>query len=126
MPEEIPDHVRVFRCVDAEEGILIEADGSTRPKSSAFSDHRLDGAMSVYLEDEMLADGKTPQDLLDLWPGYRLCYHTVGEYRELGQVIVRQPHGSFPGHANVTDGSGRRSASRRTKLAKSARWLDLE
>lgn len=123
MTADIPDGVRVFRCVK-EDDVVDKGDGTVRPKSSVFSDHREDGAMSVYLEDEILAEGKKPEDLLKLWPGYRLCYLTAREYRDLNQHIERAPDDVFPGHANVTDNAGKRSAGRRTKLAEKARWLD--
>jgi hypothetical protein len=123
MPDHIPDDVRVFRCVK-DEDVIVQDDGKVRPKSSVFSDHRDDGAMSVYLEDEIIAAGKKPEDLLTLWPGYRLCYLTAGEYRQLNQRIVRAHDDAFPGHANVTDGAGKRSGGRRTKLAQKARWLE--
>jgi hypothetical protein len=123
MEQAIPDDTRVFRCVRADAIVVDDVTGRERPKSSVFSDHKEDGAMSVYLEDEILADGKKPEDLLQLWPGYRICYLTVGQLRELGQVIVRASIEEFPGHANVTDAQGKRSNGLRTKLAKRAEWL---
>jgi len=126
MTSEPDDDVRVFRFVKRDD-IVRQEDETVRPKSSAFSDHRSDGAMSVFLENEILDGGRSPEELLQLWgEEYVVCYHTVREYRELGQVIAPAAIDEFPGHANVTDGAGKRSAGRKTKLAKSARWLTAE
>jgi hypothetical protein len=49
---------------------------------------------------------------------------TAAEYREFGQVITVAPDDAFPGHANVNDARGKRSAGTRTRMAKRVRWLD--
>jgi len=124
MADEIDGAVRVFRFVKEDD--VMPTENGERPKSSCFSDHREDGAMSVFLEDEIVAEGRKPEELYEIWPGYRVCYHTVAEYRELGQIIRRKKIADFPGHANVTDRTGKRSAGRKTRLAKTARWLDRD
>jgi hypothetical protein len=107
------------------DGIVSNEDGSKRPQSAIFSDHRADGAMSVFLEDEIVAQGRQPEELFDVFdPTYEVCWHYVDEYSDLGQQIERAESEEFPGHANVTDSSGKRSAARKTKLALSARWLE--
>jgi hypothetical protein len=95
-----------------------------RPKSQAFSDHPADGALSMFLSDEMEAAGKTVADLGKLWPGYRVCWITVGQVCALGQEVVRDPIEQFPGHAAVRDRSGRRSAGTRARLAKAVKWCE--
>jgi hypothetical protein len=81
--------------------------------------------MSVFLEDEIIAAGKSPQDLFQVFdPTYEICWHYASEYFDLGQNIERAKDDIFPGHANATDLTGRRSGSKRSKLALSARWLE--
>jgi hypothetical protein len=123
MSEDIADDVRAFRLVRPDDVVHDDLTDKDRPKSSVFTDHPEDGAMSVFLEDEILAAGKKPEDLLSSWPGYKICYLTVGQLREYGQLIARAPADNFPGHANVTDSSGKRNGGRKTKLAKGAQWL---
>lgn len=119
-------HIRVFRLVRPD-GIMSNEDGSSRPQSAIFSDHRSDGAMSVFLEDEIIAAGKTPYDLLQVFdPTYKVCWHYASEYFDLGQDITRAKDDIFPGHANVTDITGRRTGTKKSKLALSARWLESE
>ena len=119
-PSAPSDECLVYRLIKPE---WIAPDG-TRPKSQAFSDHPEDGALSVFLSDEMEAGGKTVSDLKQLMPGYSVCGATVAEFRTLGQVIVRDPIDVFPGHAAVRDVTGKRSGGARSKLAKTVRWYD--
>jgi hypothetical protein len=81
--------------------------------------------MSVFLEDEILAQGRQPEELFTTFdPTYSVCWHYADEYFELGQQIERSKEDIFPGHANVTDRTGKRSGGKKTKLALSARWLE--
>jgi hypothetical protein len=74
--------------------------------------------MSVWLEDEIKAEGRLVTDLLERWPGYWIYSLTVDDLRgEFGQVVSREPVSDFPGHALVRDPSGKRTAGRRTKMA---------
>jgi len=77
--------------------------------------------MSVFLSDDMERAGKTLEDLLKAWPGYRVCSFTVDELRDCyGQEVVRMPIDEFPGHAEVIDTSGKRSSGTRSKMARGA------
>jgi hypothetical protein len=117
--QPVPDDCVAFRLIKPE---WVKPDGQ-RPTSQAFQDHPRSGAMSVYLEDEIHEAGRSPVELLDLWPGYRLCHITVGRLREeFGQVIDRVPDDSFPGHALVRDPAGKRSAGTRSRLASAVTW----
>jgi hypothetical protein len=68
---DIPDDVRVFRCVREDEVVLDEVSDRSRPKSSAFADHPEDGAMSVYLENLIVA---ADRNLRIYW----LCGQDIG------------------------------------------------
>lgn len=114
------DHCLLYRLIRPD---WVAPDGN-RPKSQAFSDHPADGALSMFLSDEMEAAGKTVADLAKLWPGYRVCGITVGQVRALGQQVVRDPIEEFPGHAAVRDLTGRRSGGTRAKLAKAVKWCE--
>jgi hypothetical protein len=115
---DVPDECRLYRLVRPD---WIKADGE-RPTSQAFADHPSDGAMSVYLADEMERAGVTVDDLLARWEGYSVCWFTAGELRKLGQIVSRDADGVFPGHGAVRDRTGRRSARTRSDLARLARW----
>lgn len=107
------------------DGVMHNEDGSSRPQSAIFSDHPSDGAMSVFLEDEIVAAGRSPEGLFQVFDSsYEICWHYASEYFALGQNIERAKDEIFPGHANVTDTTGKRSAGKRSKLALSARWLN--
>ena len=123
--DDLPDTCRVIRVLRPSD-LMPASDGKTRPKSSAFTDSRRDGAMSVFLEDDVIAAGKQPEDLLALdmfEPGSVLAYHELGYYRNNGQDVRRRPIDEFPGHANVRDTTGKRSGGIMTRMAKSARWM---
>jgi hypothetical protein len=107
------------------DGVIENEEGSKRPQSAIFSDHKADGAMSVFLEDEIVAQGRQPEELFQAFdPSYEICWHYAEEYFSLGQRIERSKDEIFPGHANVTDRGGKRPAAKRSKLALSARWLE--
>jgi hypothetical protein len=59
-----------------------------RPSSAAFQDHPDGKQMSVFLSDGIADAGCTPEELAAKLPDYKLCYLTVGELRELGEVII--------------------------------------
>jgi hypothetical protein len=120
IPSVPSDECLVYRLIKPE---WVTPDGS-RPKSQAFSDHRDDGALSVFLSDEMDAEGKTVADLRKLMPGYSVCGASVAEFRALRQTITRDPTDLFPGHAAVRDVTGKRSGGTRSKLAKVVRWYE--
>jgi hypothetical protein len=103
-------------------------DGKERPSSQAFSNSKEDGSMSVFLEDQIAAEGSTIEDILKKQPGYRACWWTAKELRnEFGQVIAREPVDDFPGHGGVKHTTGTsRPGSVRTKMAIKARWHDAE
>jgi len=74
--------------------------------------------MSVYLEDEIALAEKRPGDLQEIWPGYWIfCLTGKQLQEEFGQQVSRDPQDDFPGHALVRDPSGKRSPSKRSKMA---------
>ena len=82
--------------------------------------------MSVFLEDGITFDGKTPDEVLklDKWLAYFLCEFTAGYLRrDLGQLIERSPIECFPGHGNlIHPGGPNRPGGVRTKMAKNCLW----
>lgn len=107
---------------------LVRPDWITpdRPSSAAFQDHPDDGQMSVFLSDGIADAGCLPEQLVTELPGYKICRLTVGELRELGEVVTRSKSDFFPGHANCKNANGDRSGSVRKKLAKRVKWLELD
>jgi hypothetical protein len=99
--------------------------GRFRPQSSEFSDSPKDGAMSVFVEDWVLAANETLENLLGKFPGSRMSWLYASEYQDENQVVEAAPDDDFfPGHAAVRDRNGKRSARTRTRLAQASRWLD--
>jgi len=116
--EEISEDCKALRLVRSD---WIK--DNDKPSSIAFQDRRESGAMSIFLEDDILNDGESVENLLALWPNYRICYLTVGELRsEFKQEIERKNIDEFPGHALVRDLSGKRSQGTRSRMAQKARW----
>jgi len=112
--------IRVSNVVNLEDGRL-------RPQSSEFSDSREDGAMSVFVEDWVLAANETLESLLRRFPGSRMSWLYASEYQKENQVVEAAPQDDFfPGHAVVRDRGGKRSAGTRTRLARASQWLDLD
>jgi len=123
--DDLAGTCRVFRVIRAEE-VMPDADGRERPKSSCFSDSREDRAMSVFLEDDLLAAGITDPGLLlaHFSAGSRLSWLPLSMYREEQQIVTRAPIPEVAGHALVrTPGGRRRSSGVRTRLAKASRFL---
>ena len=119
--DDVPDETRVVRVVRP--GDVMTSEGVLRPKSSAFTDSRVDGAMSVFLENDVLADGQAIEDLLGLSifeDGSTLWWLPMSYYRENGQIVTRRKIDEFPGHANVRDAVGKRSAGKMTRMAKAS------
>lgn len=82
--------------------------------------------MSVFLEPDIIAAGRRPDELLHtnrFETGSRLSWVTLSFYRQQKQIVTRRPVDWFPGHANVRDESGRRSGGKKTKLAGESKWL---
>jgi len=120
---EPSDDCRAFRLIRPD--WVMDDEGVKRPTSQAFADSAEDGKLSVFLEDEIRAAGKSPEDLLGLaeFPRYRLCWIRVGALRSLDQLIERDPQPIFPGHALVSNvNKGRRSTGTRRKIAFAVRW----
>lgn len=116
VPDKIDRSCRAFRLIKPE---WVKTDLTPiRPSSVAFQDHPEDGAMSVYLEDEILLAGLSVEELQKGWDGYWVFALTVGELREaFGQEVVRDPQPKFPGHGAVRDISGKRSPKKRSRMA---------
>ena len=89
--------------------------GRFRPSSQAFLQNGPDGLVSVYLESEtahgaVAAEGPEPY----------LAAITVGELRELGLGIVRDPSSGGPGHCEIT---GRKTRGILNRIARQAQWV---
>jgi hypothetical protein len=89
-----------------------------RPSSQAFQDRPESQAMSVYLADDIVAAGRSIDELQKLWEGYWIFSLTINQLRDdFGQEVIRDPQANFPGHALVRDPSGKRSAGKRSRMA---------
>lgn len=114
--DAIADSVRALRLVKAE---WVKTELSPpAPSTQAFQDRRESGAMSVYLEDELLAAGRSLEDLQKRWDGYWIFSLTVGQFRDdFGQDVLRDPQADFPGHGLVRDPAGKRSQGKKSRMA---------
>ena len=112
----IPGDCKAYRLVKPE--WVKHGQSPPLPSSQAFQDRPETHAMSVYLEDEIAAAGRVPSDLQKHWPGYWIFYLTVHELQhDFGQVVSRDQQPDFPGHSLVRDPSGKRTQSKRSKMA---------
>lgn len=57
--------------------------------------------MSVWVKSVMVADGRSPESLLENFSGDSLVAFTAGDARKLGQGIVMYPEGGDAAHAHV-------------------------
>ena len=116
--QAIDDSVRALRLVKAE---WVKVDLSPRiPSSQAFQDRRESGAMSVYMEDELRAVGRSLEDLRKRWEGYWIFSLTVGQLKnEFGQDAPSRSAARLPGHGLVRDPTGKRSQGKRSRMAAS-------
>lgn len=115
-PEEISGDCRAFRLVKYD-WVKVDLE-PPRPSSQAFQDRQESGAMSVYLEDEIVLNGHSLAELQKRWEGYWIFSLTVNQLREeFAQEVVRDPQSDFPGHALVRDPSGKRTQSKRSRMA---------
>ena len=124
--DDLPGETRVFRVIRPDE-VMPASDGRQRPKSSEFTDHREDNAMSVFLESDVTAAGRSIEQVLECGmfePGSHLYWLPLSYYRENGQIVTRAAIDAFPGHANVRDANGKRSGGLQTRMAKNSIQLE--
>jgi hypothetical protein len=132
---DLPDSSRVIRVIRPS-GLMPRDEtqpttpdlASKRPKSPEFSVSREDGAMSVFLEDDILAAGRSLEEILTLdmfESGSVLCWLPISFYREQGHAVTRRDIRQFPGHANVRGSNGKLTSGAQTRLAKNSRWLEF-
>ena len=105
----------VLRRVSERSYSFDENLGRFRPSSQAFLQNGPDGLVSVYLQSEtthsaVAAEGPEPY----------LAAIPVGELRELGLGIVRDPSSGGPGHCEIT---GRKTRGILNRIAKQAQWV---
>jgi hypothetical protein len=67
--------------------------------------------MSVWVKSMLVADGRSPESLLESFSGDSLVAFTVGDARRLGQGIVMYPEGGDTAHAHVV-GDKRKAKSK--------------
>ncbi|MFG1643802.1 hypothetical protein ACGFMK_26215 [Amycolatopsis sp. NPDC049252] len=123
-PKEVPDDCRVFRVVHRD--WVKEVDGEERPSSQAFQNHRDDGLMSVYVEEDWEDTDLAVENLIKRWgEDYRVCWLRAGDIRELGEKVYRAPNDEFPGHGAVEHpGSRNRPQGVKSRMAKKAQWYE--
>jgi hypothetical protein len=97
--------------------------GQRRPSSQAFQDRSESNAMSVYLEDDIVKDGRSPDELYTVFAGYSICFLSVADLQDrFKQEVLVQPVDLFPGHALVRDPNGKRTQATRSAMAREATW----
>jgi hypothetical protein len=115
-PGDIDGACRAFRLV-MNDWVKVHL-SPPRPSSQAFQDRPESGAMSVYLEDEIVSSGLSVEELQKRWNDYWVFSLTVDQLRvDFGQEVVRDYQSDFPGHALVRDRSGKRTQGKRSRMA---------
>jgi hypothetical protein len=126
MPDDpsIRDDVRLLRRIIPEWVVADHNTNSKRVSSAAFSnssgEHGIEEGMSVFLEDVLAAEGRTPASVLKGYESNALIAITAGWVRSLGQGVVRDPLPDETAHAQVM---GDKNANMRRKLAKNYEWV---
>lgn len=87
-----------------------------RPSSQAFQDSRDGTPMSVFIA----AECGGVEDALAEHDAFLLVSFSVGEVRELGLGVTRDPKPGAPAHALVF---GKKTGSVRSSLAKGCEWV---
>jgi len=113
---KIDGSCRVFRLVKSE---WVKDDLSPpEPSSVAFQDK--DDGMSVFVEDAILAAGRSIEELQKHWGnGYWVFSLTAEQLRDnFDQEVILDSKSDFPGHGLVRDNKGKRSQGTRSRMAK--------
>lgn len=111
----IEDSELVLRRVSDRNIIFDENLGRLRPSGQVFLQDGPDGLVSVYLESETAYDAVAaggPEPYLVTIP--------VGDLRELGLGIVRDPFPGGTGHCEIT---GRKTRSKLNRMVRLAMWV---
>lgn len=123
LPEDdvtILNESALWRRIRPEQTIFDANLGRLRPTSDAFGNSSDDSGMSVIIGDQVLEEGRTPQQLLHDFPGFSLAAFQALLARERGQIIIRDPIPEEPAHAEVI---GKKTGSVKSAFAKHSTWV---
>lgn len=76
--------------------------------------------MSVILGDQVLAEGRTPESILQGFIGFSLVSINAGLAWVRGQIVIREPVLEEPAHAEVI---GKKTGSVKSAFAKQSTWV---
>lgn len=96
--------------------------GGYRPSSASFADHPNGTPMSVILGKDVVAAGRTADNVLASHAGFSLAAITAGDARDLEQIVYRKPELHEPAHAEV---KGPKPKRVQRSLAQRATWVLL-
>jgi hypothetical protein len=116
----IGNDVPLWRRIPPWHIVFDENLGIWRPSSAAFEDHPDGSPMSVVLGQEVLADGRTPDSVLEAHEGFGLVSIGAGLARENHQGITRKPLPEEPAHAEVF---GKKTGGVKRAFAKKCCWI---
>lgn len=111
----IVDETKLHRGVAGQHVVHDQNQDRLRPSSAAFSHEE----MSVVLDDNLVASGRTPAETLDRLPHEFLASLRTGFVRERDQIVVRTPNETEPAHGDVI---GRKTKPVKRAFAYSAEW----
>ena len=114
------DDAPLWRRVPPRHFVFDDNLGIWRPSSAAFEDHPDGSPMSVVLGQEVLAEGRTTDSVLDGYDEFGLVSFPAELARVAGQGIMRRPLAEEPAHAEVF---GKKTRSVKKALAKNCQWL---
>ena len=116
--ENIANDVRLFRRLPLEWVIRDENLNCHRPSSQAFNNSQDGSPMSVFREDVLNSEGRTPSSVLaGTYSNYGLASLTAEVVRREGQGIAPDPLPDETSHALVF---GSKPPKLRKRLAKAA------
>ena len=87
----ITNDAQVWRRVPDTRIVVDDDTGERRPSSQAFNDDDHADPMSVYLADTVQRSNRSPESILESFPGYGLVAVTAGHIRDCQLGIFRSP-----------------------------------
>lgn len=94
----IPDSEDLWRRITPD--WIVDGQDGPRVTSQAFQNGD-DGAMSVHLSSVAAKIGRTPESILQQYPGYSLARLTAGDARAVNQGVKPDPTEADPDHGAV-------------------------
>ncbi|GAB4135358.1 MAG: hypothetical protein Tsb009_01510 [Planctomycetaceae bacterium] len=116
----IPDEAILWRRIPPNWVVFDQKTNQLRPSSQSFDNHRDGSGMSVVLANEVIANGRSEENVLEGHEGFGLVAINAGLARKLNQKIVRDPLPDEPAHMEIC---GDKTKGVKKAFARAAVWI---